>query len=76
MTVAYRITVVKDVCMSSGKCVADAPELFRFDDEEIAEPVPGAPTPSDDRVVDLARNCPSGALVVTDAESGEEVDVG
>jgi ferredoxin len=38
--------------------------------------MPGAPAPSDDRIVDLARNCPSGALVVTDAESGDEVDVG
>jgi ferredoxin len=38
--------------------------------------VPGAPAPSDDRIVDLARNCPSGALVVTDAETGDEVDVG
>jgi len=30
---AYRITVDHDVCMSSGKCVADAPDLFRFDDD-------------------------------------------
>jgi len=38
--------------------------------------VPGAAAPSDGRIVDLARNCPSGALVVTDAETGDEVDVG
>jgi len=73
---AYRISVDHDACMSSGKCVADAPELFRFDDDEIAEPVAGAPAPSDGRIVDLARNCPSGALVVTDVETGDEVDVG
>jgi ferredoxin len=73
---AYRITVDHDVCMSSGKCVADAPDLFRFDGDEIAEPVPNAAAPSDDRILDLARNCPSGALVVTDAETGDEVDVG
>ena len=76
MSVAYRITVDHDACMSSGKCVADAPDLFRFDDDEIAEPVPGAAVPSDNRIVDLARNCPSEALVVTDAETGDEVDVG
>ena len=34
---SYRIAVDREVCMSSGKCVADAPELFRFDDEEVAE---------------------------------------
>ena len=73
---AYRISVDHEACMSSGKCVADAPDLFRFDDDEIAEPVPNAAAPSDDRILDLARNCPSGALLVTDAESGDEVDVG
>jgi ferredoxin len=73
--VSYRIKVDRDVCMSSGKCVADAPELFRFDDEEIAEPVPGAEQPSDERALDLARACPSGALVVQDADTGEEIDL-
>jgi ferredoxin len=76
VSVPYRITVDQDVCLSSGKCVADAPDLFRFDDDEIAEPVPGALPPSDDRILDLARACPSGALVVTDAETGAEIDVG
>ena len=72
----YRITVDQDVCLSSGKCVADAPDLFRFDVDEIAERVPGAAEPSDDRILDLARNCPSGALVVTDAATGSEIDPG
>ncbi|GAY07197.1 ferredoxin [Pseudonocardia sp. N23] len=71
----YRIGVDAEVCMSSGKCVADAPGLFRFDDDEIAEMIPGAEQPHDERILDLARACPSGALVVTDADSGEEIDV-
>jgi ferredoxin len=71
----YHIEVDRDVCMSSGKCVADAPDLFRFDDDEIAEPVPGADPPSDQRALDLARACPSGALVVRDADTGEEIDI-
>jgi ferredoxin len=72
---SYRIDVDRDVCMSSGKCVADAPGLFRFDDEEIAERVPDAAEPGDARALDLARACPSGALVVHDAGTGEEIDV-
>ena len=72
----YRVSVDGDVCMSSGKCVADAPEVFRFDDDEIAELVPGATQPADERILDLARACPAGALVVTDTDSGEEIDVG
>jgi ferredoxin len=72
---AYRISVDADVCMSSGKCVADAPDVFRFDDDELAELVPGAVQPSDEKIIDLARACPSGALQVHDVDSGEEVDV-
>ena len=70
---AYRITVDPEVCISSGKCVADAPQLFRFDDDEIAQVVPGAPVPSDEVVLDLARACPSGAIRVFDGD--EEIDV-
>jgi ferredoxin len=73
--VSYRISVDSAVCMSSGKCVADAPDVFRFDDDEIAEIVPGATQPADERILDLARACPAGALVVTDVDSGEEIDV-
>jgi ferredoxin len=72
---SYRISVDAEVCISSGKCVADAPDLFRFDDEDVAELVPGAPRPSDETQLDLARACPSGALRVHDAASGEEIDI-
>ena len=72
---SYRIDVDRDVCISSGKCVADAPDLFRFDDEEIAAPVPGAAAPDDERALGLARACPSGALVVREADTGEEIDI-
>lgn len=68
----YRVTVDSDVCISSGKCVADAPQLFRFDDDEIAEVVPGAPAPADEVALDLARACPSGAIRVFDGD--EEID--
>jgi len=65
---AYRVTVDAEVCISSGKCVADAPDVFRFDEVEIAEVVPGADTPSDERLVQLARNCPSRAIQPFDGD--------
>lgn len=70
----YWATVDKGVCISSGKCVADAPEAFVFDDDEIAEAVDGHPGLSDDALVELARACPSGAIRVVDAD-GTEVEV-
>lgn len=70
----YTVTVDKDVCISSGKCVADAPGVFRFDDDEIAEAISERPDVADAVLLDLARACPSGAIVLRD-EQGEEVEV-
>lgn len=69
----YRVAVDADSCISSGTCVADVPQLFRFDDDEIAELVPGAPVPADDVVLDAARSCPAGAIRVFDG--ADEIDV-
>ena len=71
----YRAVVDKDVCLSSGRCVADAPDAFVFDDDEIAEDVPGHPGISDSALVELARACPAGAIAVYDGR-GVEIEVG
>jgi ferredoxin len=68
---AYQVDVVKDVCISSGKCVADAPAVFRFDEEEIAEPTGGPHSLTDAQLVEIARTCPTGAITLR--ENGTEV---
>jgi ferredoxin len=73
--VPYTAAVDKDVCISSGRCVADAPTAFRFDDEELAEPTPAFPPLPDDELLAVARACPSGAVSLSD-EHGAPVDVG
>lgn len=70
-----RITVDAEVCISSGRCVAERPDVFRFDADEVAEVIPGAPVMPDDAQLELARACPSGALQLHDAETGEEIDI-
>ncbi len=67
-----RITVDADYCMSSAMCVYNAPQLMRFDDDEIAQVIPGAVPASKDAALALARNCPSGALHVFSDD--EEID--
>ena len=70
--VAYTIKIDQELCVSSGKCVGDAPGRFRFDDDELAELV-SDPEPIDDvRLVAVARNCPGRAIALFDA-SGSEV---
>ncbi|WP_169946436.1 ferredoxin [Microbispora sp. H11081] len=69
----YRIELQRDLCISSGRCVAESPEVFRFDDDEIVELVPGGPRPADEQIFAIARDCPSGAVRVFDGD--EEIDV-
>ena len=60
---SHRLWIDSDICMSSGRCVADLPAVFRFDEEEIAEVVPDADLPADVGLLLAAvRNCPAGAI--------------
>ena len=62
--------IEEDLCLAHGDCEAEAPEAFRVDD--VARVV-GETT--DDRLRAAARACPAGAIVLYDADTGEEVDV-
>jgi len=64
MQEGVRIVVDKELCMSSGRCVADVPEVFRFDDDELAEVVAGPAAVSLDRLRAAVRGCPSQAITL------------
>tara|TARA_B110000014_G_scaffold108823_1_gene74584 strand:- start:132 stop:347 length:216 start_codon:yes stop_codon:yes gene_type:complete len=67
----YRILLEVDDCMSSGKCVADYPSAFEFDEEELAN-IKENHDLSDEQCIRAARNCPSRAISVID-EDGVEI---
>lgn len=73
-TNSYRLAIDQDECMSSGKCVADYPAEFEFDEEELALLRPEAQSLSDSDILRVARNCPSRAIIVLDAD-GNSVPV-
>ena len=57
-----------DACLAHGDCAVVAPDVFAVDD--VARVVgPG----SDDVLLAAAQACPSVAIVLTDAETGEQV---
>lgn len=66
----WEITIDKDVCVGSGSCVAVAPDVFALDDEDRSCVRAGAVAP-DERLLDAARLCPTGAIQVADTETGE-----
>jgi len=72
MTLEVRVD--QDACISSGRCVADYPSAFHFDDEEISQPTEGAGTLSDQEKVDAAHGCPSGAIQLFKAGVAISVD--
>jgi ferredoxin len=70
----YTVKVDRDLCIGAGACVAAEPEAYKFDDENIAVPQPGAADLPAARLVETARACPASAIAVFDV-SDQEVDV-
>ena len=62
-------TIDESACAAHGDCVDVAPEAFRLDDVAV---VSGQTT--DERLIAAARACPAGAILLHDADTGEEVD--
>ena len=70
----YSVSIDREACISSGNCVADSPDAFDFDDDDIAIVKEGSAQLLDDRLLRVARNCPAGAIIVHDTD-GNEVDL-
>lgn len=72
--VGYRVEIDKDACISTGRCVSDAPEGFAFDADELSEALPGVTELDGARLVRIARNCPNRAILLFD-EDGARIDL-
>ena len=70
----YRVEVKKELCISSAKCVSDAPKIFKFDEDELAEPVTEVIQEQLEVLIRLARNCPGEAIAIYD-ENGSEINL-
>lgn len=68
-----RAWVDHNVCVSSGACVLEAPDVFAYQDgpEALAVVLPGAAELSRDRLVELAGLCPVGAIRVYGDDGSE-----
>jgi ferredoxin len=65
------VTVNKDVCVSNLWCVRNLPAVFREDPDGQGEAYD--PEGADEQsVLDAVHNCPSGAISVTNASTGED----
>lgn len=67
------VWVDRNECVSAGRCVATAPGLFRFDDDQLAEVDPDGQRPDDETLLRIARACPNGAIHL--ARDGVELEL-
>ena len=52
---------VEWVCIHAGKCVQEAPEVFKIEDGKFVIDTSAA---SEDKITDVVSECPSGALKI------------
>lgn len=68
----YQVKVVRSLCIGAATCVALAPTTFELDTENKAVIKAGTTDPSE-TILMAAQSCPVKAIVITDAETGEQV---
>ena len=68
----YKIEVDAELCIGDQACCADAPETFEMNDDDIAI-VKNAAGNEPDEILNAAQNCPTDAIILHDAETGEKV---
>jgi ferredoxin len=73
------VKVDQDICVANGVCVALAPSVFQFQKIEgptLLAPLAYVVDPSgadNDTIIQAAQMCPTGAIIIEDAETGERI---
>jgi ferredoxin len=68
----YQIEILRDVCIGAASCVAIAPETFGLDDENKVVIVE-SDWDEEDIILAAAQSCPVFAIIVKDAETGQQI---
>jgi ferredoxin len=67
-----RIQIDRDLCVSFGDCIDEAPGVFEFDDDDIAVFVSEVGTITRKELIAACASCPVDALTAFD-EKGEQL---
>lgn len=67
----YQVRVINDKCIGAASCVAIAPQLFKLNEQNIAEVI--SQNDTDDNKLLSAQSCPTSAIEVIDTTTGEVV---
>lgn len=67
-----KVKVIRDKCIGAASCVAFAPATFELDDQKKAIILPNS-SDSEENILMAAQSCPTKAIVVVDATTGEQI---
>ncbi len=67
-----KVTIVRDLCIAAGTCLIHAPNTFELDDQNIAV-IKDLESDSVVSIIDAAKSCPTKAIIVHNAETGEQI---
>lgn len=76
---SIRVRVDEDICIANGVCVELAPKVFQLKKQtgpSILAPLAYVVDPSgasNDEILIAAQMCPTGAIIIEDAETGERI---
>lgn len=76
---SIRIRVDEDICIANGVCVELAPSVFQLKKQVVPSllaPLAYVVDPygaSNDEILQAAQMCPTGAIIIEDAETGERI---
>lgn len=67
-----RVTVNQTLCIGSADCVGIAPQVFELKSNGLADVLnPSGDT--EEKVLEAAEKCPATAILVEDADTGEQL---
>lgn len=66
-----QVQVLTASCISSGRCIVDAPEIFVFNEDRIATVIQATADLTEQRAEDLMDGCPGGAIEITFDDAGQ-----
>ena len=67
-----RVRVDHNLCVGNAMCETFAPNVFRLNEDRQSEAVNPAGD-SEEKILEAAENCPMSAIIVEDAETGEQL---
>lgn len=68
----YKVKVVRDLCIGAASCIAVSPDTFLLDDQKKAV-VKEDSNDVPENILMAAQSCPTAAIIITDAETNEQI---